>query len=169
MTIEIYKDLARHLDKLPAGYPPTENGVEIRILQRLFTPTQARLAMHLTLIAEEARVIAYRSGIPLDETSRLLEEMDTKGLIFSIPRKGGIMHYRIQQFVVGFWEGQVNLLTLELVADFEEYLETFVDLDLWQKIPQLRTIPVGKSIELRTDVLPYERAEKLIAIRRFWQ
>jgi len=162
MTSEVYEELARYIDKLPAGYPSTESGVEIRILQRLFTPEDAELAMHLTLIPEEARVIAFRAGIPEEKVSRQLEEMDKKGLIFSILREGAPMQYRIQQFIVGFWEGQVNNLTPELVEDFEEYLDTFIDLDLWQKIPQLRTIPVGKSIDAKTDVMPYERAEELI-------
>jgi len=34
---DVYQRLAHHLDRLPAGYPATENGVELRILQRLFT------------------------------------------------------------------------------------------------------------------------------------
>ena len=38
---DVYQDLARHLDNLPAGFPRTETGVEIRILKRLFTPREA--------------------------------------------------------------------------------------------------------------------------------
>jgi len=162
MNDEVYEKLAKYLDKLPAGFPATDSGVEIRILQRLFTHEQAQLAMYLTLIAEEASVIAYRAGLPVEKVRQQLEEMDEKGLIFSILHKSGAMKYRIQQFVVGFWEAQVNRLNPELVDDFEEYLETFVDLDIWQKIPQLRTIPVGESIDRRTDVMPYERAEALV-------
>jgi len=37
MEQEIYKRLAKHLDNLPGGFPPTESGVEMRILRRLFT------------------------------------------------------------------------------------------------------------------------------------
>ncbi len=33
---DIYRLLARHLDSLPAGFPPTENGVELKILRKLF-------------------------------------------------------------------------------------------------------------------------------------
>ena len=43
MTEEIYQQLARHLDDLPGGFPPTKSGVELRILRRLFTPEQASL------------------------------------------------------------------------------------------------------------------------------
>ena len=34
----IYEALAAHLDRLPAGFPRTPDGVEMRILRRLFTP-----------------------------------------------------------------------------------------------------------------------------------
>ena len=53
MERDVYKKLAQHLDNLPGGFPPTETGVELRILRRLFTPEEAELAVHLNLIAEE--------------------------------------------------------------------------------------------------------------------
>ena len=34
---DAYKNLAKHLNNLPGGFPETENGVEYRILKRLFT------------------------------------------------------------------------------------------------------------------------------------
>lgn len=75
MEQEIYRRLARHLDNLPGGFPPTESGVELRILKRLFTPEEAKLAIYLTLLPEEPRVVARRAGIPREETARRLEEM----------------------------------------------------------------------------------------------
>ena len=57
MTDDIYQRLAKHLDKLPGGFPATESGVELRLLRRLFTPEQAELAPYLTLIPEETRVV----------------------------------------------------------------------------------------------------------------
>ncbi len=33
---DIYRELQRHLDEMPVGYPRTESGVEIRILKHLF-------------------------------------------------------------------------------------------------------------------------------------
>ena len=40
---DIYTQLAHFLDSLPAGYPSTESGVELRILRKLFTPEEAAL------------------------------------------------------------------------------------------------------------------------------
>jgi electron transport complex protein RnfB len=162
MATDVYERLAKHVDNLPAGFPPTESGVELRILRRLFTPEEAELALHLSLIAEEPRVIAHRAKIPVEEAARRLDEMDQKGLIFSLHPEGKPPLYQAEQFIVGFWEGQVNKLERELVQDFEEYLPTYVDHNLWEKAPQLRTIPVGESIDQQTEVMAYEQAEAMV-------
>jgi electron transport complex protein RnfB len=163
MPEDIYEKLADYLDTLPAGYPRTESGVELRILKRLFTPEDAALAMHLTLIPEKSSVIAYRAGISNEDAQRHLDDMDKKGLIFSVQLGNKPPRYRIDQFIVGFWESQVNQLTPELVRDFEEYLPAFVNLDTWQKVPQLRTIPVEESIHDWTEIMAYERAYKIVS------
>ena len=38
MLDPIYRTLAQRLDSLPNGFPPTEDGVELRLLAHLFTP-----------------------------------------------------------------------------------------------------------------------------------
>jgi hypothetical protein len=88
MSLDIYQKLAQHLDDLPAGFPSTESGVELRILRRLFTPEKAELALHLTLFPEEAEVIASRAEIDPEEAAQRLEKMAKKGLIYSIQRDG---------------------------------------------------------------------------------
>jgi ferredoxin len=162
MAADVYERLAQFLDELPAGFPKSESGVELRILRRLFTPEEAELAMHLTLLTEEARVIARRAKIPVEEAARRLEEMEKKGLIFALHREGKPPEYMATQAVVGFYEYQVNKLDPELVQDFEEYLPQWFDHDLWQKAPQIRTIPVGESIDPQLEVMDYERAEELV-------
>ena len=87
MVTGVYEKLAKHLDNLPAGFPRTESGVEMRILRRFFTTDDAELALHLTLIPEEPRVIARRAKIPVKEAARRIEEMEKKGLIIGIPRE----------------------------------------------------------------------------------
>jgi hypothetical protein len=161
MAPDLYERLAAHLDTLPAGFPRSESGVELRILRRLFTPEEAALALHLTLIAESPKVVARRAGIGEEETRYRLEEMAEKGLILTAVR-GDVTRYMAMQFLVGIWEAQVDKLTPELVADFEEYLPTLFDPDLWRKMPQMRVVPVNSSIEARSEVMPYEVVEELI-------
>jgi Na+-translocating ferredoxin:NAD+ oxidoreductase subunit B len=159
---DVYEQLANFFDELPAGYPRTEGGAEMRILRKLFSPEEAELCLHLTLLPEPARVVAYRAGRPEVEITSMLDEMVRKGLIYATHSPAKPPEYMAMHFVVGFWEGQVNRLDRELVEDFEAYLPHFVDYDVWKKAPQLRTIPVGESIPINTGALPYERVEKII-------
>ncbi len=162
MARGIYEKLAVHLDNLPGGFPHTPSGVEIRILHRLFTPDEAKIAVHLSLIPEEPRVVARRAKLPVKDVTRRLEEMDKKGLVIGIRRKGEPLQYMAQQFFVGFLEAQVNKLSRDLIEELEEYMPYFLDPGAWRKVPQMRTIPVEKSIALQPEVMPYERAEELV-------
>ena len=162
MTEEIYQQLARHLDDLPGGFPPTKSGVELRILRRLFTPEQAELALHMTLIPEEPRVVARRAGIDTVTATRRLEEMAKQGLILRMEPEDEDkpFQYMAAQFVIGIWEFHVNALDIELIKDMNEYMPTLSE-EIW-KVPQLRTIPVGRSVSVQTEVLPYEKAEEIV-------
>jgi NAD-dependent dihydropyrimidine dehydrogenase PreA subunit len=155
-----YQKLAQHLDNLPGGFPSTETGVELRILKRLFTPEEAELAMHLSLISEEPRVIARRAKISRKEAAIRLEAMAQKGLILREEFPNGAMKYMAAQFVVGIWEYHVNDLDPYLIKDMNEYLPYLTE-QAW-KIPQMRVVPVGKSITVENKILPYEMAEELI-------
>ena len=56
----------------------------------------------------------------------------------------------------------MNDLDPEFIRDMDEYLPTLLDHDTWSKVPQMRTIPVGRSITAQLEVLPYEIAEELV-------
>jgi len=56
----LYRRLQQHLDRMPVGFPATRSGVEIRILERLFTPE---------LEPNE------KPGIPPDDTKALYIQM----------------------------------------------------------------------------------------------
>jgi len=100
--------------------------------------------------------------MPVEEAARLLEQMAGKGLIYRAQPEGKPPRYMASQFVIGIWEFHVNSLDPGLVHDFNEYLPTLAAFDVWQKAPQLRTIPVGESIDAQAVALPYERAEELV-------
>ena len=162
MTQEIYQNLAEHLGDLPGGFPRTNSGVEFRILERLFSPEDAELALHLTLIPEKPRVIARRAKISADQASIRLERMAKKGLIYRHVTKGRPMKYGALQYLVGIWEYQMNNLNLELIKDMDEYLPILFDSAPWKKSPQLRVVPVGKSYTPQHEVMSYEKAEELV-------
>ena len=158
----IYQQLAQTLDDLPAGYPATESGVEIDILRTLFTESEAELATHLTLLGEEARVVAYRARRDVAEIADMLDRMVEKGLISASYPEGKAPRYAISQYVIGFHEGQVNRLSADYVELFQHYAPHLFEKGPWQKVPQLRTIPVGVAIPVTTEVMPYESAEAIL-------
>jgi ferredoxin len=162
MEKDTYKKLAEHLDNLPGGFTPSHTGVELRLLKRLFTPEEAELSVHLTLEREEAGAIANRAGISIDEAEQRLKTMARKGLIFSIEAEGSSALYQAVPWIIGIYEFQVNKLDKEFVEDLNEYRNTMRKDPRPQPLPQMRTIPVGQSIDNNLQVLPYERAEELV-------
>jgi len=165
MTHDVYQRLARHLDDLPGGFPATEKGVELRILERLFSPEEAELALHLTLLAEPVRVISHRARGNEPEVAERLYEMSRKGLVYRL-YKGEEPHYMAAQFVIGIWEFHVNDLDPDLVRDMNEYLPHLMNAENWKKAPQLRTIPVHADVPVARDILPHEEAAALVEGRR---
>ncbi|KPJ77270.1 MAG: 4Fe-4S ferredoxin [Deltaproteobacteria bacterium SG8_13] len=159
---DIYQLLARHLDRLPAGLPATETGVELRILKRLFTAEEARIAMGLTMMLEPVSAIARRLGVEAKDLQPALDQMSRKGLIFRSTKQGQTL-YMAAQFVVGIWEYHVNDLDEELIKDFNEYVPHLIQRS-WveRKTKQLRVIPVSASIRADMQVMPYEEAEEII-------
>jgi len=160
--LDVYQRLAKFLDRLPAGFPPAPGGVELKILRKLFTPAEAALFMHLDLLGESARVVAYRARLPLAQVTAMLEKMAEKGLIGSDVHTGRPVEYSVNQYVVGFMEDQVDHLDRELVVLAEEYTPVFFKEGPWSKVPQIRTIPIRESIPVEHAVLPYERAEDIV-------
>jgi electron transport complex protein RnfB len=159
---DVYKKLAVFLDNLPGGFPPTESGVELRILRRLFSPEEAELTLHLSVLPEEARVIAHRAKLSTGEVARQLEEMFQKGLVSKSMKEGYPDRYSALQFAIGIWEYHVNDLDQDLARDMGKYVPVLLNLETWSKAPQLRTIPVNKSINHKLEVLPYEDVGALI-------
>ena len=74
----VYENLRDHLDSLPGGYPATDNGVELRILKRLFTSDEAALAQQLTLKFETSQTIAERAGMDHEKVDHMLKDMARK-------------------------------------------------------------------------------------------
>jgi H+/Na+-translocating ferredoxin:NAD+ oxidoreductase subunit B len=158
---DVYKRLAKHLDNLPASYPATDSGVELRILKRLFTSEEAEAAIVLTMFPESADAIAKKLGKNESDIEKLFYSMSKKGLI---GRSGKEQNkYMAANFIIGIWEYNVNNLDEKLIHDVNEYIPQIWEKS-WakQKTQQLRVIPVSKSISAEMNVMPYEEAESII-------
>ena len=157
-----YQKLAEHLDKLPDGFTSSDSGADLRLLQRLFSVEEAELAVYLTLDREQAQVIAERAKLPLAETEQRLNEMSNKGLIFSMQPENGPALYQAVPFVIGIFEFQVNNLSKDLLRDLAYYWRARKKMLQTESIPQIRTIPIGESIDPHLEVLSYEQVNELV-------
>jgi electron transport complex protein RnfB len=163
---DVYRDLQRHLDGLPVGFPRTESGVEIRILKHLFTPEEAALAKHLSLVPEPLSRIHPRAesdvGASMPEMEAALDRMFRKGTI-SMRSDRGEKRYGNAMLIVGMFELQVERLTKEFALDVQQYLdEAFAEELFRSRIPQLRTIPMQRSVPHERYVSSYDDIRHIV-------
>lgn len=161
MTQDVYVRLREFLDKLPAGFPETPTGVEIKILKKMFTPEQAELALKLTADPETPAQIARRTGMNEADLAVNLEDMAQKGLIFR-EREGDEKRYQAFQFIVGLYEFQLNRLDKEFCQLFEEYMPYMGMSMAMVSTSQLRVVPVASSLKNDSRVAPYNRVREMI-------
>ena len=159
---DVYTRLAQHLDSLPAGFPATQNGVELKILQKLFTSQEAEIASQMSMMPDSVEKLAQKMDMDPSELAPLLENMAQKGLIFRY-RKKGTPYYMAAQFVIGIWEYHVNDLDEELIELVNEYAPDLMR-TAWERTrtKQLRVIPISEEVEADTTVMPYDQAENII-------
>jgi len=156
-----YSDLAQRLDELPNGFPSTPDGIELRLLAKLFTPEEATLAAQLKRHAESPAEIALRVGGDPRQLRQQLKAMAKKGLITASPVKGGL-GYSLMPFVVGIYEMQGETIDAELAELFEQYyLQAFGQM-LAQGPSVHRVIPVNEAIPNTIEVRPYESVSAII-------
>jgi len=159
----VYERLRERLDDLSIGYPATQSGVEIKILQRLFTDEEAELFTKLSPLPEAPGQVAERIGRDAEWTAALMERMAGKGLLFRL-RKGHTVRYGALPFLVGILEHQVSRLDPELALDMEEYFETEFGKTIQSfQTPVMRSIPINREIAVKWPVAPYEDVLEIIS------
>ena len=117
-----YERLRDYLNQLPLGFPETQSGVELKILKKLFSESEAELALLLTPAPEETLQIAGRTGIPMDGLEENLASMSKNGLIFRIRRQGKTL-YNLAPFMIGLYEYSVNKMDQELAELCRQYYD----------------------------------------------
>jgi electron transport complex protein RnfB len=171
---QFYRALQHHLDKGSVGFPPTPSGIEITLLKKLFTPLQARIAVHLSTIKlETAKTIRRRlqkSGVTLSlaDLKSALDAMAYKGLILAYSEGFKEKHYKNAGMSAGgIIDFQVNRFTKDVMEVFDQYhKEAFASAENTgrRSIPQLRTVPVSTSIPTpeKHSVATYDDVRSLL-------
>ncbi len=167
MNMESYKQLAERLDALPNGFPPTEDGVELKLLATLYTPEEAALAAQLRVTLETPDEVARRIGADAQSTKKMLKDMSRRGLIRASRNDAGLV-FGLLPFVVGIYEMQLGKIEPEFAQLFEDYyLQAFGKMLTVQ--PQVhRVIPVRESVQAEVEVHPYESASEMLNQAKAW-
>lgn len=157
-------------DLHPASAPFYDDFMEI--LKILFTPEEATVACRLTFKLQSLPDISRKTGRETEVLRRHLENMADRGVVLSRPDKQGGQRYCLMPTIPGLFEypfmsGQ-DLPRQELSRLWQRYhLESFGNQFAGSATPQMRVIPLQKSIPLVTEVLPYENVAEMIARASF--
>ncbi len=163
---QVYFRLRKHLDRQAVGFPATSSGAEIRILKHIFTPREAEIATCLSFRFEKLETLFKKASGMVSSREELEQHLE------SILEKGGIEARTIEgeraycnsPLIVGMYEMQLDRLTPEFIRDFREYtsdLQFGLDF-LGTELPQMRTIPVSRSIQARHNVSTYDEVTSLV-------
>jgi Pyruvate/2-oxoacid:ferredoxin oxidoreductase delta subunit len=163
---QVYIKLQKHLNNQAVGFPATKTGVEIRILKHIFTPEEAEIASLLNYKFEPLKII-YSKVEHLVESPEELE-----GILDRIQKKGGVefkmkngkKHYCNTPLVVGMYEFQLDRLTPEFIKDFNDYTSdrSFGIEFLSTELPQMRTIPISRTIHPEYNVSTFDEVTALL-------
>jgi len=160
-----YKKLQSHLNTFPVGFPSTLSGIELRILRDIFTPEEADAALNFDYRLETFDQIYDRvreKGFSLDEFRDMVNRLDSKGAL-SIKEVDNETRYALHPFLIGIFEMQTVRLNPSLYLNlYEYYLKKFAVEYLTTEIPQLRVIPIQKSIRPDHNITTYDQMSELI-------
>ncbi|MDJ0722182.1 MAG: 4Fe-4S dicluster domain-containing protein [Desulfobacterales bacterium] len=163
---QVYIDLQQHLDRQAVGFPASKSRAELKILRHIFTPREAAIATFLDYRHEPLEAIHPRVTHLVETAEELASVLD------GILNKGGIEAAEINgrtcyantPLVVGMYELQVDRLTPEFISDFKTYTSDWrFGLEfLATELPQMRTIPISRSIRPRHQVARCDQAAALL-------
>ncbi len=167
MNTNVYEELAKRLNALPNGFPPTDDGRELKLLAKLFTPAEAELASHLRPWLETPEDIAARLERDAGELRNQLKTMTRRGLVYA-GRVEGTLGFKLMPFVVGIYEFQVSRMDEELARLFEDYFQVAFREMLRVKPQFHRVIPVYEAVRNSMEISPFESVTEILNGAQSW-
>ena len=152
----VYTQLQQRLDDLAVGFPQSEDGLEIKILEQLFTDDEAALFLEMTPLLETPDAVAQRLVRDSNEIADALEQMARKGLLFRRRTDNAVSSAAVP-YAVGHFEFQVGRMGTDFAKIPEAYSQsTYRKVVQSFKTPVMRTIPIQRTLVADSPVAPYE-------------
>lgn len=165
MTSDIYHRLRERLDEYSHGFATTESGIEIKILERVFTKEEAEMYLHLSDKLQTAQDIAARTGQDPDEVENLLQRMTEKGHTFPrFPKKESEpFYYAAAPWSHGIWEHIARRLDKETASMIHEHFK----LGAFTRGPNpVRNIPIHSAIQDKRTIAPFDDVKSIISSKK---
>jgi electron transport complex protein RnfB len=160
---EVYEKLRERLDMFPQGFPKTQSGVEMEILEKLFSVEEAEIALSLKPYPEPIAMLAERIGRDELKLGKILFDMSKRGLILRYKESEEVIYYFLSPWMVGIWEFQLNNLNKENIPLYEKfYQEGIVASATDRSVGGFRVIPVEQEIKDDKEIQPYEQVSAII-------
>lgn len=157
----IYTKLRKRLDTYSFGFPATDSGIEITLLKKLFTESDAEFFLNLSLKLEAADDIAARLNVSSDSIKQKLEDLASKGLIFR-QDSGGKVRYGAIPFMHGVAEFQIKRVDRELSILLQQFFKEAYNRNIADNAENfLRVIPVQKYVEVERHIAAYNDVEAI--------
>jgi Pyruvate/2-oxoacid:ferredoxin oxidoreductase delta subunit len=158
---KLYQDLASHFDQFPIGAPNTPSLMEI--LRICFPVEEAAVALKMPVmgkatLSELEEMIPERAG----RLESILERMAERGTVRKEQPPGREANYLLLPSEKGwcetvYWPGKETEKTRKLGPLWLKYRDEGYGKALARGgIPVMRVIPVSKSLEATTEILPFE-------------
>jgi NAD-dependent dihydropyrimidine dehydrogenase PreA subunit len=161
----VYKKLQKHLDKQPVGFPATASGVERRILRDVFTVDEAGIALEMDYRFQSFEQIFEKvenRGVSAVKLQSMLDNMERHGAIF-VKMVDGQKQYALHTFAVGIFEMKLPTMTANFYMDARKYMyQSFAMEFLSTALPQMRVIPVAKSVTPALNIATYDEIRELV-------
>jgi electron transport complex protein RnfB len=162
----IYRLLQQHLDKQIIGFPAALLGSDIRFLSRIFTPDEAKVALHLYYKPATLEEIAAKAAqkFSVNQTKLLLDSMFKKGCI-AWKKRNGLDTWYLMPLVVGIYENtQDGTPSPDILDRASAYMKTlsFGRAFITAQPSQMRTIPINKSISMSHPVSTYDQIHGIL-------
>jgi ferredoxin len=167
MTQPIYEKLVDAVNM--RGFPGIKCPELYTLMEELFTPEEAELAVRMPLNPTSAADFASDIGRSAEGVERMLETMADEGLVFS-HEQGGVKRYNLLPLVPGIFEfqftkGEVNERAKKLARLFEDYFNVTKqqrekagpsgDARIDPVISFARVITVEEEVPAGFEVYPY--------------
>ena len=162
MSDDVYLKLRQFLNQFPLGFPETGSQVELKILKRLFSEEEAKIAVLLTPTPSTVSQIAKKYGMNEKQLEEKLEIMAKKGLIFRVRRDNKTLFNAIP-FMIGLYEYSVKKIDKELAKYYKEYYDAAYQDEMGSSnVPGFKVIPIEETIEYDTVLYPYHKLKESI-------